>query len=311
MAAIETDDRLENWMRRFEVLSSSSDRQIGFKIGFNKRQRAGLRKPACSATPVCCHAELDHHLSHSKGLLHLFGEDLSNDSTERQSIQHARPLVPLRCVRSGNGDVQDDEPQKDHNPQHKRCQSCQSASLVIKEMRDFHGHRQLYRWIPPPQVISTVSAHVEPRKGAGPGPTGSRLFPFPAHQTGQARFEHPAFRQTSPTSSRKSPEMPVTQAQHAQVPEHNRVREAGSAARRHLVAMPQEVPHAFIDVIIDRSIGHQPRPVTEVVRPPMQNSVESISHVRPRCDVMPPQQVSTFCRSQETLFFDGLAPTYT
>lgn len=29
------------------------------------------------------------------------------------------------------------------------------------------------------------------------GPTGSRWFTFPAHQTGRARFEHPALRQAS------------------------------------------------------------------------------------------------------------------
>ena len=40
-----------------------------------------------------------------------------------------------------------------------------------------------------------VEPCVESRKGAGPGPNGDRWFPFPAHQTGRARFEHPAFRQ--------------------------------------------------------------------------------------------------------------------
>jgi hypothetical protein len=35
-------------------------------------------------------------------------------------------------------------------------------------------------------------------------------FPFPAHQTGRARFEHPAFRQTSPTSSRR-PQMHIAE----------------------------------------------------------------------------------------------------
>src|SRR5258708_36183351 len=44
---------------------------------------------------------------------------------------------------------------------------------------------------------------VESRKGAGPGPTGSRRFPFPAHQTGRAQLEHPAFRLVSPQRPRK------------------------------------------------------------------------------------------------------------
>src|SRR6266849_706272 len=44
---------------------------------------------------------------------------------------------------------------------------------------------------------------VESRKGASPGPTGSRLFPFPAHQTGRVHFEHPAFRLVSPQHPRE------------------------------------------------------------------------------------------------------------
>ena len=64
------------------------------------------------------------------------------------------------------------------------------------------SHRQLHEWILLPLVICAVGAHVESRKGARPGPTGSRLFPFPAHQTGRAHFEHPAFRQTSPQAHR-------------------------------------------------------------------------------------------------------------
>jgi len=67
----------------------------------------------------------------------------------------------------------------------------------------FHAYRQLHGWIPPPQVIYAVSASVESRKGVGPGPTGSRWFPFPAHQTGRAQLEHPAFRLVSPQRPRK------------------------------------------------------------------------------------------------------------
>src|ERR1035437_8291771 len=58
--------------------------------------------------------------------------------------------------------------------------------------------------------------------------------------------------------------------------------------------MPQKVPHAFIDVVIDRTISHQPRPVTEVVGPSPQNPVELISHVRPRFHVFSHQQISHF-----------------
>jgi hypothetical protein len=65
------------------------------------------------------------------------------------------------------------------------------------------SYRHLHGWILPPLVICAVGAHVESRKGAGPGPTGSRWFPFPAHQTGRAQLEHPAFRLVSPQRPRK------------------------------------------------------------------------------------------------------------
>ncbi len=58
---------------------------------------------------------------------------------------------------------------------------------------------------------------VESRKGARPGTSVSRWFPFPAHQTGRAHFGHPAFRQTSPsayerprTKRRSTPSSPYT-----------------------------------------------------------------------------------------------------
>src|SRR5437763_4566421 len=94
--------------------------------------------------------------------------------------------------------------------------------------------------------------------------------------------------------SRTRSQVNIAQSQHAQIPEHTRVRESGSAARSHLVTVSQEVPHALIDVVIDRSIRHQTRSVTEVVRPPPQNSVEAIAHVRPRYHVARHQQVSHF-----------------
>src|SRR6266853_5167339 len=62
----------------------------------------------------------------------------------------------------------------------------------------------------------------------------------------------------------------------------------------HFVAVPQKIPDALVNVMIDRSIGHQPRSVTEVVRPSPQNSVELISHLRPRCHILAHQQVSHF-----------------
>src|SRR6266849_5818342 len=67
------------------------------------------------------------------------------------------------------------------------------------------SYRQLHGWILLPLVICAVGTHVESRKGAGPGPTGSRWFPFPAHQTGRVHFEHPAFRLVSPQAHGSRP----------------------------------------------------------------------------------------------------------
>ena len=62
---------------------------------------------------------------------------------------------------------------------------------------------------------------VESRKGARPGPTGSRWFPFPAHQTGRAHFEHPAFRQTSSIRLSEMDDMTAIEEHHAEVPMHH------------------------------------------------------------------------------------------
>ena len=67
------------------------------------------------------------------------------------------------------------------------------------------SYRQLHGWILLPLVICAVGAHVESRKGAGPGPAGSRWFPFPAHRTGHADFPHPALRQISPQAHGSRP----------------------------------------------------------------------------------------------------------
>src|SRR6202790_2686758 len=41
------------------------------------------------------------------------------------------------------------------------------------------SYRQLHGWILPPLVICAVGAHVESRKGAGPGPRAAGCFPSP------------------------------------------------------------------------------------------------------------------------------------
>src|SRR5450755_4441611 len=72
-----------------------------------------------------------------------------------------------------------------------------ATSIGVRERRPYSA-RQFAS-----QVISAVSMHVESRKGARPGTSVSRWFPFPAHQTGRAQLEHPAFRLVSPQRPRK------------------------------------------------------------------------------------------------------------
>jgi hypothetical protein len=69
-----------------------------------------------------------------------------------------------------------------------------------------------------------ICRRVEEERGAGP--TGSRPFPFPAHQTGRALFEHPAFRQNSPSAHGR---FDHEKTQYTKFPEHNSVRVPGSA----------------------------------------------------------------------------------
>src|SRR6266849_4706865 len=132
---------------------------------------------------------------------------------------------------------------------------------------------------------------VESRKGAGPGPTGSRLFPFPAHQTGRARFEHPAFRQTSPSAHGS---FRHEKTQDTKFPEHHAVRVPGRAQRRHVVAAPQEHSDALIDVVIDGPIGRVAISLAEVTGPASQRCIEAIPHLRPRHHVPRLHQASHF-----------------
>jgi hypothetical protein len=79
--------------------------------------------------------------------------------------------------------------------------SCRTLSFPTT-CRFIPAHPLLFRVS---TVLQNQNLKVESRKGAGPGPTGSRWFPFPAHQTGRADFPHPAFRQISPQAHGRGP----------------------------------------------------------------------------------------------------------
>src|SRR5712691_11535144 len=46
--------------------------------------------------------------------------------------------------------------------------------------------------------------------------------------------------------------------------------------------LPQKVLRSLIDVVIHRPVGHEPRTVTEVVRPRAQHAIELLLHLVPR-----------------------------
>src|SRR5260370_11239975 len=77
--------------------------------------------------------------------------------------------------------------------------------------------------------------------------------------------------------SMKAPEL-----KYPQLPEDDVLGKAPRPSRRDLVSPPQKVPHTVPDVMIDRSVGHEPRAVAEVVRPPAQHAVELLPHLVPR-----------------------------
>src|SRR5450755_2104256 len=57
---------------------------------------------------------------------------------------------------------------------------------------------------------------------------------------------------------------------------------------------PEERPNALVHVLVNRSIRQQPRPVTEVVRPPPQHAIKAVAHLGPWFHVLAHQQASHF-----------------
>ena len=85
--------------------------------------------------------------------------------------------------------------------------------------------------------------------GAGTDAEAPPRFPSPLIKPDVPDFEHPAFRLTSPQSSRKCAQLDTRSRSTPKLAEHRCVRETGGASRRHLVTPSQEMPHALIDVV--------------------------------------------------------------
>src|SRR5260370_14779168 len=76
--------------------------------------------------------------------------------------------------------------------------------------------------------------------------------------------------------------MKAPELKYPQLPEDDVLGKAPRPSRRDLVSPPQKVTDSVPAVMIDRSVGHEPRAVAEVVRPPAQHAVELLPHLVPR-----------------------------
>src|SRR5215813_11033699 len=99
----------------------------------------------------------------------------------------------------------------------------------------------------------------------------------------------------SPPDSRTRLHPDTTQLDNTQPAVDRLPREASSSATRpHLMASPEVMPYAFIDVVVDCPIRCGRHAVAEVCAPTPQSLIESIPHLRPRLDVVWYQKVSHF-----------------
>src|SRR6476620_409618 len=94
-------------------------------------------------------------------------------------------------------------------------------------------------------------------------------FPLPAHQTGQADFPHPAFRQASSRGTRRRHFAHAVQHKHARVPKDLTGKPSDATAGR-IVSSTQKGEHAVEDVSINSLMGRGKRAIAEVSRPATQ-----------------------------------------
>src|SRR2546428_10634381 len=76
--------------------------------------------------------------------------------------------------------------------------------------------------------------------------------------------------------------MKAPQLEYAQLPEDQLRGVPLRPSRRDLVSPPQKVAYAIVNVVVDRLVGHEPRAIGEVVRPPAHRAVELVPHLIPR-----------------------------
>ena len=132
---------------------------------------------------------------------------------------------------------------------------------------------------------------VESRPGAGADAKrrpGSR----PRSSNRTCPFRASGFPTGFTVDSRTRPPLHITKPEYPQLAEDRFRWKAAGAARGHLVASPQEMPYALVDVIVDCPVCRRPGSVAVVCRPASEHPIEPIPHLRPRPDIARRQQVS-------------------
>src|SRR3954454_22235897 len=88
------------------------------------------------------------------------------------------------------------------------------------------------------------------------------------------------------------------------------VAELPRASRGHLMSPRQEPANRFVDMVVSRPVGHQPRAVAEVARPPRRRLFNRVRTSSQGATLDGTMISATRTLRRCTLFGDGLAPRY-
>src|SRR5215813_15555124 len=124
--------------------------------------------------------------------------------------------------------------------------------------------------------------------------TGAERRPVshPRSSNRTCRFPASGFPTGFTADSRTRVHTSSAELQYSQLAKHRIDAEAAGAAGVHLVTPPQEVPYAFINVVVNRPIRRRPGSVAEVRRPAPQNLVQPASYLLPGPRIAGYQKIS-------------------
>ncbi len=128
--------------------------------------------------------------------------------------------------------------------------------------------------------VVEIGWRVESRKGAVAGCAGPVSLPRSSNRT--CRSPASGFPTGFVSGTRRRAKVNPAKPKHAEFAEHRLRREAGDAARRHLVAPDQEVADILIDMVVDRPVSRPASSMVEVGAPAPQQAVQPGAYFRPR-----------------------------